>query len=739
MHAHATPGGAVAERHPMGAPSSFPARRLPTSGKLAVVVTALLGLFSLYACSGDGLLVVSVPDGTTPSLADAQLQVVDGDGQQGRVATVLQKPLVVSVTSSSGAPIEGAPVQWVFLQGRGRKSGSGSTHDTIQATTDALGQASVSWELGTVAGVQQTYVELAASDAPPAASDGPLAAPGQGRRWWRFTARATGSSVSTVTVSPRDTSAAVGNSVQLQATVKDRYGNVLDSSVVWSSSQTSVAHTTQMGLVQAMSPGTSTISATSGFASGSADWTSTTAIARVVASPDTVVLANAGDTGTISATAFDASGATIADPSLEYKSLNTTVAEVDSVGRLTAKGTGVALIAVTAMCCGNAGDSVVVQVNGSPDTLTIVVVDQSAIVVEDLSLQAGDSAWLDATAINALGLSLGEITATWSSSDPAVASVSSAGVVHAVAPGSTNIVASYDGATATVPTIVTDSVTVSPPPTNRVVLFHSDWSTATGTGDAALRDTNKAKPWTGTAGLGGAGQGGNEVRSTAADGRDYPTTNYLRTTGKRSNQGWNELFFQASDGYVPKPAVGESVYVRMYFRLIVANSFTGDGETHGAYFDDAPGGTNWGPQALGVYVQHFTAGVWNFLISTDAGQFPRYYGPGNHALNRNQTYRIEMAYHRTGTNTYQLEGRIYDVAGHLLYDNSSFNTDYYGPTGTNLQNRTFTTSGAGAASISGFKIGLNGLTGMTADVPYAEYAAVAICKNDWCGPYAEGQ
>ncbi|MGE0278357.1 MAG: hypothetical protein AB7R40_23420 [Nitrospiraceae bacterium] len=275
------------------------------------------------------------------------------------------------------------------------------------------------------------------------------------------------------------------------------------------------------------------------------------------------------------------------------------------------------------------------------------------------------------------------------------------------------------------------------------VHFWSDWSTATGTTSAAIYDTNKAKPWTLTAGHGEPGEGGLAVRVTATDSRDYPTTNYLRITGYWQSSGWNELKFIASDNYIPASAVGvgDTIVLRFYARFIAANSYQGnDDETHGIYFDST-GSQGWsaGGQAVGIYEQHFTNDVWNYLVVPDTDQNPHYFGPGTNALNRNTTYRFELGWVRTGTNTYQMLARIYNATGTLLYDTSAFDDNYYGPGGTSLSGRTMTKSTtnneAGHSTMRGLKIGLNGLSGLTTDtVPFMEMAGLAICSN-WCGAY----
>jgi len=76
-----------------------------------------------------------------------------------------------------------------------------------------------------------------------------------------------------VTVSPTNaTLGAVGTTVQLSAVVLDQNGQVMSgASVSWSSSASSVASVNSSGLVTAVGNGTTTITARSGIASGSAE------------------------------------------------------------------------------------------------------------------------------------------------------------------------------------------------------------------------------------------------------------------------------------------------------------------------------------------------------------------------------------------------------------------------------------------------------------------------------------
>jgi len=97
-----------------------------------------------------------------------------------------------------------------------------------------------------------------------------------------------------------------------------------------------------------------------------------------------------------------------------------------------------------------------------PKPVASVAVSPSA-----LSLLVGQSGTLIAQAKDANGAVLPGRTITWSSSDPAIATVSTAGVATGVAPGTATISATSEGktgaATATVSPVPAASVSVSPP------------------------------------------------------------------------------------------------------------------------------------------------------------------------------------------------------------------------------------------------------------------------------------
>jgi len=75
------------------------------------------------------------------------LTIRSGNGQSGLPGRVLSQPLVVQVANSIGGAAPGVPVAWVVTTGGGRVYPNSTT-------TDAQGQASATWTLGTATGIQ---------------------------------------------------------------------------------------------------------------------------------------------------------------------------------------------------------------------------------------------------------------------------------------------------------------------------------------------------------------------------------------------------------------------------------------------------------------------------------------------------------------------------------------------------------------------------------------------------------
>jgi hypothetical protein len=125
----------------------------------------------------------------------------------------------------------------------------------------------------------------------------------------------------------------------------------------------------------------------------------------------------------------------------------------------------VALAGTAGAACGVT--DMAVPVNTEPSSAVISVTPSGAgqqpVGASKLALVVGDSATLKATAVNALGFTVGGVSFIWSTQAPGVATVSGTGVVVGVAGGSTTVFATADGVTASVAVTVKDTAVVPPP------------------------------------------------------------------------------------------------------------------------------------------------------------------------------------------------------------------------------------------------------------------------------------
>jgi uncharacterized protein YjdB len=168
---------------------------------------------------------------------------------------------------------------------------------------------------------------------------------------------------------------------------------------------------------------------------------------------DTVAV---GLTVQLQATPLDAGGQPVPNVTVGWASNDTTVATVSQTGLVTTRAPGSAGITATTGSVVAAGTFTV----GSLRTATVQITG-----APDGPLAPGDTVRLVALTFARTGSLLTDRPVTWSSSQPAVASVSSTGLVLAHADGTAEIMASSDWATDAVPVAVVDvvaSVQVTP-------------------------------------------------------------------------------------------------------------------------------------------------------------------------------------------------------------------------------------------------------------------------------------
>ena len=277
---------------------------------------------------------------------------------------------------------------------------------------------------------------------------------------------------------PSATLISVGETEQLTATIYDPNTDVIPgATVTWTSSDPSVVTVNGNGLVKAVARGSATITATSGNVSGEASITVELPPERVEVDPSSAMLTSVGATQLLTATVYDTNDDIITDAPVAWTSDNPSVATVNRNGLVTAIGGGDATITATSGSkTGSA--AVTVAVTGARIEIVLSSVKLTSVGgTEQLSLKVYDSN----------DNVIADAPVTWSSSNPAVATVDTDGLVKAVARGNTTI-------TATSGSISTDIVITVDLPAERIEI-NPPSATLTSVGDteqlnAAVYDVN---------------------------------------------------------------------------------------------------------------------------------------------------------------------------------------------------------------------------------------------------------
>ena len=263
--------------------------------------------------------------------------------------------------------------------------------------------------------------------------------------------------VASVTVSPTAPNMYVGGTVQLTATLKDASGNVLSGrALTWTTGNGAVGTVSASGLVTGVAVGAVTITATSEGQAGTAAVTvSSVPVASVTVSPATANVF-VGATTQLSAVTKDAAGSVLSGRVISWTSSNTAIATVSAAGLVTGVAAGSAMITATSE--GKSGTA----------SVTVAIVPVASVTVSPATavVLVGATVQLTTTLKDAAGNVLSGRSVTWASGTPAVATVSSTGLVTGVAASAATITATSEGqrgtAAVTVNLVPVASVTVSP-------------------------------------------------------------------------------------------------------------------------------------------------------------------------------------------------------------------------------------------------------------------------------------
>lgn len=266
-------------------------------------------------------------------------------------------------------------------------------------------------------------------------------------------------------------------------------------------------------------------------------------------------------------------------------------------------------------------------------------------------------------------------------------------------------------------------------------VFFSDWANAALGGSSTSR--SDGGKWNFAT--------GGDCTVVSSTGLDFPSTKCYRvfcgyTGGTHTRAEINRVTGLGT------PAVGSTRYYRLYMRMTFDDQLYGNGD-HDWQDGSGVGDSNWlqtQAYSTGINGDANRPGEWQagfFELETGSSiNFAR--GPW---LNKNATYRFEMALTRITTTTYSVQIRVYNNSNTLLYTETDFPANTAAGFGTgNVGTRApFTFKNADA--LGGFNIGQNDVE-VTAHpenswitVPGFEYGyqgCVAIVDDQgWIGPY----
>jgi trimeric autotransporter adhesin len=269
--------------------------------------------------------------------------------------------------------------------------------------------------------------------------------------------------VASVTVEPGEATVLEGETVQLEASVRDAGGNLMtDREPAWSSNDPAIAAVAN-GVVTGVRAGAATITATLDGQSGVATVTvAPQPVASVTVEPATATI-EAGTSIELAALVRDAQNRILAGRTVTWSSANAAVATVDAAGNVTGVAGGT--VTITAASEGKAGTATITVL---PRPVTSVVIQPNAITVG-----IGATTQLTAEARAGDGTLLDGRSFTWSSNAPAIAGTDDMGRVIAIAAGVATITATSEGVSgAAVVTVVHEpvaSVVVTPATANTPV------------------------------------------------------------------------------------------------------------------------------------------------------------------------------------------------------------------------------------------------------------------------------
>ena len=243
-----------------------------------------------------------------------------------------------------------------------------------------------------------------------------------------------------VRVNPSAVALVTGGAQQLTAVALDATGAPRSGrTVAWSSSAPALASVNSAGIVVALGAGTAVITASIDNRSAGALVTITdpppAPVASVLLTPVAVAL-QVGEVRTLAVITRDSAARVLAGRTVTWTSSSPSVAVASPSGIVTGVGVGTAVI--TAVSEGKSANATITV--SAPAPVTTVSLTPTLATVD-----VGSTLGLVAALRDAAGTVLQNRVVEWTSSDPAIASVSATGVVTGLAAGKSTITATSEG------------------------------------------------------------------------------------------------------------------------------------------------------------------------------------------------------------------------------------------------------------------------------------------------------
>ena len=238
-----------------------------------------------------------------------------------------------------------------------------------------------------------------------------------------------------VTITAPSNSVTIGGRMQAVATARDVDGNILTGrQVAWSSSNPSVAQVASDGTITGLIVGNTTIRAIIDGKIGSLPISvigATPSSIAIIPSSATISL---GKSAQLLAEVRDQAGNVLPGQSVSWSSANSGIASVSGTGVVTAVGAGSVIVTATSGSFSATSNITVIST-----AVTSVAVSPATV-----QLQIGGTQQLNAV-VTSNGTPVQNAAISWSSSNPAVITVSSSGLATGIGAGSATITATSSG------------------------------------------------------------------------------------------------------------------------------------------------------------------------------------------------------------------------------------------------------------------------------------------------------